>query len=291
MIKLGLALLLVAGCCWAAPQPAPQRPTAASATPTPVQSTVYFVVSAKGLNGDVADTDGVADPFVKVFLGHEPGFGSANQTEDGDTSALEPLEISETISNENNPVWNKVFKVRHIPRSKQLLYLEVRDHDPANPDDSIGDAYIKLDEFVAQGSYTKVLEKAKSGTVTVTRTTPIYFDITVRDVPASDVWGGLSDPYVKCYFRVGQEGKDFKFHTTDAVEDAETASWEKVPFENYQRGANQILHFRVKDDDTFADDDLGEAFLDVDSFINGRKDARFPLLENGQLIVSLNRDL
>lgn len=62
----------------------------------------------------------------------------------------------------------------------QLLYLEVRDHDPVNPDDVIGDAYIKLDDFVAKGTYTQVLEKAKSGSVTITRTTPIYFDLVVK---------------------------------------------------------------------------------------------------------------
>lgn len=138
---------------------------------------IFYFHNRRGLNGESTDRDGVADPFVKVFLGAEPQ-PNANGTED--STALEQIDVSETLENENNPVWNKVFKVRHIQGTKQLLYLEVRDHDPINPDDTIGDAYVKLDEFVAKGSYTKVLEKAKSGSVTVTRTTPIYFDLTVK---------------------------------------------------------------------------------------------------------------
>jgi len=275
-------LSLVVAVCWSAPQ----QSSSTTVTPVLVQNHVYFVVSAKGINGVASDNDGVADPFVKVFLGTEPLDG--NQTE----SALEPLEISETIEHDNNPTWNKVFKVRHVQGTKQLLYLEVRDHDPINPDDVIGDAYIKLDDFVSQGKYTKVLEKAKSGSITVTRTTPIYFDLTLKDVPAKDQFDGASDPYVKCYFRVGQDGKDFKFHSTETVDNAQVASWEHIAFENYQRGANQILHFRVKDEDTITgDDDLGEAFLEVDGFINGKKDAKFTLLENATLTVSLNRNL
>jgi len=283
MIKLVLLSFLV-GVCWSAPQ----QSTTSTRSPVIVQNFVYFVVSAKGINGAATDRDGVADPFVKVFLGTEPGSG--NQTEE--TTDLTPIEVSETIENENNPVWNKVFKVRHISGTKQMLYLEVRDHDPINPDDVIGDAFISLDDFVKMGTYTKVLDKAKSGSVTVTRTTPIYFDLTLKDVPAKDEFGGASDPYVKCYFRVGQDGRDFKFKTTDTIDNAQVASWEHIAFENYQRGTNQILHFRVKDEDTITgDDDLGEAFLNVDSFIDGKKDAKFTLPENATLIVSLNRDL
>jgi len=284
MFKLVLLSLLV-GVCWSAPQ---QQSTTSTTSPVIVQNYVYFVVSAKGINGAATDNDGVADPFVKVFLGTEPG--ATNQTDE--TTPLEPLSVSETIENENNPVWNTVFKVRHLQGTKQMLYLEVRDHDPVNPDDVIGDAYIKLDDFVSMGTYTKVLEKAKSGSVTVTRTTPIYFDLTLKDVPAKDEFGGASDPYVKCYFRIGQGGKDYKFKTTDTVDNAQVASWEHIAFENYQRGTNQILHFRVKDEDTITgDDDLGEAFLEVDGFIAGRKDAKFPLPDNATLIVSLNRNL
>jgi len=245
--------------------------------------TVYFVVSASGLAGDTTDVDGEADPFVKVFLGSEPR-GQGN-----DTADLMSLGVSETVSS-NSPNWNTVFKVDHYPRSKQLLYLEVRDHDPVNPDDVIGDAYIKLDDFMVTGELTQVLEKAKSGSITIKRTSPIYLDLTLRDIPPMDWWGGLSDPYVKCYFRVGQEGTDYKFNQTEVVDDATVVSFERVPFENYQRGANQILHFRVKDEDNMSkDDDLGEAFLPVDSFLNANKPVSFNLPDGLKLTVARSR--
>lgn len=112
-----------------------------------------------------------------------------------------------------------------------------------------------------------------------------------RDIPPKDEFGGDSDPYVKCYFRIGEGGKDFKFHQTDVIDNAKTASFEKIPFENYQRGTNQWFHFRVKDHDTITgDDDLGEAFMNIDSFVDGRKPAKFTLPENATLIVSMNRN-
>ncbi|ODN04430.1 Synaptotagmin-7 [Orchesella cincta] len=264
---------------------------ATSTTTTPpvlVPPYIYFVVSAKNIAGAETDRDGLADPFVKVFLGTEPASGEKPT----DATALNPIDVSETLENENNPVWNKVFKVSHTPGSKQLLFLEVRDHDPVNPDDAIGEAYIKLDDFVAKGEYTQVLEKAKSGSITVTRTSPIYFDIIVKDVPSKDEFGGLSDPYVKCYFRNGKDGKDFKFYQTDVVDNAETASWEHLAFENYRKGTNQFLHFRVKDQDTITgDDDLGEAFLELDPFLAAKKEVKFSLPDNATLSVVPNRDL
>jgi len=280
---LGLSLLLAV--CQSAPPSSTHSPVL-----VPSNNHVYFVVSAQNIAGDSTDHDGVADPFVKVFLGSIPI--NSTSGEPVDPTALEPVDVSETVENENNPVWNKVFRVKHIPGTQQLIYLEVRDHDPVNPDDAIGDAYINLDEFVKQGNYSQVLTKAKSGSVTVTRTTPIYFDLLVKDVPKKDEFGGLSDPYVKCYFRVGKNGKDFKFHQTDPVDNSETATWEHVPFENYQKGANQILHFRLKDQDTVTgDDDLGEAFLEVDPFLEGKRDVTLTLPEGASLTVLLNRDL
>jgi len=282
-----LAISLLVAVCWAAPQPQQSSTsTTSSSILTPPNFYVYFVVSAKNLDGNAKDNDGLADPFVKVFLGKEPGNGEQNSTD------LELIEVSETLENDNSPSWTKVFKVKHFQGTKQLLYLEVRDHDPVNPDDVIGDAYIKLDDFVARSTYTQVLEKAKSGSVTVTKTTPIYFDLLVKDVPKKDEFSGLSDPYVKCYFRVGKEGKDNKFLETETIDNAETASWEHLAFENYQRGTNQILHFRVKDKDTITgDDDLGEAFLELDAFVASNKAATFTLPENATLTVTLNRDL
>ncbi len=56
-----------------------------------------------------------------------------------------------------------------------------------------------------------------------------------------DEFGGLSDPYVKCYFRYGKDGRDIKFYETNTVDNTVTASWEQpIAFDNFQRGTNQV---------------------------------------------------
>jgi len=69
----------------------------------------------------------------------------------------------------------------------------------------------------------------------------ISFLYNIRNVPALDEFGGLSDPFVKCYFRNGKEGKDVKFYATETVNNVEAASWdEPITFDNYQMGTNQV---------------------------------------------------
>jgi hypothetical protein len=63
----------------------------------------------------------------------------------------------------------------------------------------------------------------------------------VRNVPALDEFGGLSDPFVKCYFRYGKEGKDVKFYETERQDNVEMASWDQpITFDNYQKGTKQV---------------------------------------------------
>ncbi|ODM89084.1 Caseinolytic peptidase B protein [Orchesella cincta] len=200
-----------------------------------VQSLIYFIVSAKniGTGSEKDENDGEAktDPYVEVSLGRgkEPSSSEESQDDAIDT-ALKRLDKSEILLNNNDPVWNKVFKVKYFPGTKQTLYLKIEDHDPGwgNLDDDIGEAYIDLDNFVENGKHTQALAKAKSGSITVTRTSPIYFDIVLKDVPSQDdIFGGVSDPYVTCFFRYGKDGTDFRFYETERVNNCITSQIRK----------------------------------------------------------------
>ncbi|OXA56032.1 Ras GTPase-activating protein 4 [Folsomia candida] len=199
---------------------------------------LYFVLSARNLESHDAN-HGVADPYVRVHFGSVPQY-SQKQGKD-----LDKVGDSETIVNEANPQWVKVFKVQYIKGLNQKIWVEVRDHDPINPDDVVGEAFIDLDE----------------------------------NIPALDEFGGLSDPFVKCYFRYGKEGKDFKFFETPTIDNSDSATWENpITFDNFRRGTDQIFHFVVKDADSItADDVIGEAFMEVEPFADKKQQSVLPL--------------
>jgi len=287
MIRVTLIALLCASCAIAHPQIKSEKETATIppntpiVTPGPTQN-LYFVVSSKNLPSKDANS-GLVDPYVNVFYGIIPPDVKKQGTD------LDALGVSETINDEANPKWVKVFKVQYTKGTYQKLYVEVHDHDPLNPDDVVGDAYIDLDEYVANGQYLTAPLSSKSGSVVITKTTPFLFTLAVKNVPALDEFGGLSDPFVKCYFRYGKEGKDVKFYETNTVDNVETASWEQpISFDNYQKGTNQFFHFKVRDHDAITgNDDIGESFLEIDPFVEKKMSSVLPLSKttNATLIV------
>lgn len=105
-----------------------------------------------------------------------------------------------------------------------------------------------------------------------------------------DEFGGLSDPYVKCYFRYGKEGRDTKFYETESVSNVDSASWETpISFDNYRRGTKQYFHFKVKDHDSItADDDIGEAFMEVDPFVDKKQKSVLPLSSSNNATLYIN---
>jgi len=134
-------------------------------------------------------------------------FGSApTNTTTVDGKELPEIGVSETINDEPNPKWTKVFSVQYTKGANQVnflkihclsedifsflllltfyfqkVYVEVRDHDPLNPDDVIGDAFFDMDEYVSKrGNVQQLLEKSKSGSVTMQKTTPFLFNLEVK---------------------------------------------------------------------------------------------------------------
>jgi len=52
---------------------------------------------------------------------------------------------------------------------------------------------------------------------------------------------GLSDPYVKCYFKKSIGGEERKFATTSTMDDTTHAEWDSpIEFGNYQKGTDQV---------------------------------------------------
>ncbi|XP_021951543.1 uncharacterized protein LOC110848603 [Folsomia candida] len=234
---------------------------------------LYFVLSARNLESHDAN-HGVADPYVRVHFGSVPQY-SQKQGKD-----LDKVGDSETIVNEANPQWVKVFKVQYIKGLNQKIWVEVRDHDPINPDDVVGEAFIDLDEYMEHGQQLTVpLKGSKSGSIVIQNTAPFRFSLALKNIPALDEFGGLSDPFVKCYFRYGKEGKDFKFFETPTIDNSDSATWENpITFDNFRRGTDQIFHFVVKDADSItADDVIGEAFMEVEPFADKKQQSVLPL--------------
>lgn len=62
--------------------------------------------------------------------------------------------------------------------------MEVSDHDPINPDDIVGSAFIDLDEYVENGMHLTVpLKGTKSGSLIIQNTAPFQFTLTLKYVP------------------------------------------------------------------------------------------------------------
>lgn len=60
-------------------------------------------------------------------------------------------------------------------------------------------------------------------------------------IPRKDAMGGKSDPYVECYWRLGQEEEFKKFYTTKYVDDTEDPVWdERIEFMNFVRGLDMV---------------------------------------------------
>jgi len=67
------------------------------------------------------------------------------------------------------------------------------------------------------------------------------------NIQRSDEFNGRSDPYVKVYFRNGENGKDTKFYTTSTIDNVENARWDDVvEFPNYRPKTEQVSQsFRI----------------------------------------------
>ncbi len=60
--------------------------------------------------------------------------------------------------------------------------MEVRDHDPINPDDIIGEAFIDMDEYMEHGQLTVPLKGTKSGSIVIQNTAPFLITLALKYV-------------------------------------------------------------------------------------------------------------
>lgn len=86
------------------------------------------------------------------------------------------------------------------------------------------------------------------------------------------IGGGKSDPYV--YFTI--EGCDAQ--QTSTKENTQEPEWnETITFEGIEKPGTKVLRVRVYDDDTFGDDKVGEATIDLGELINQEDPQDFEL--------------
>jgi len=189
---------------------------------------------------------------------------------------------TEVIENSSNPSFIKVFWYLWTRDQGQKWNFKVRDEDAARPDEEIGEATVDVDEYVKQSEQVRV-KLSQGGLLVVQKTTPIKFRLQAKNLPRSDPFNGLSDAYVKCYWRYGSNGDNMKFYQTSVINDVTNADWDEViEFSNYIPGTDQWLVFRVKDSDApGGDDDLGESILEVDPYVQSGTTKKLRLGKDG----------
>jgi len=265
------AILLISWCVCASAQRPPALQGGAGERRLQTKN-LTFVVSAKNLPN--LDAAGHSDPFVKVYE-LNPNISDTPAQEFGKT---------EVIEDASSPSFIAVFSFVWTRGQGQKWNFKVRDEDAARPDEEIGEATVDVDEYVEKGEKITV-KLNQGGELTVEKTSPIKFTLQAKNLPRSDPFNGLSDPYVKCYWRLGSNGDNHKFYTTVVLNDVSNADWssELIEFSNYIPGTDQWLVFRVKDSDSApgGDDDLGEAILEVDQFFEKKETKRLRLGKDG----------
>lgn len=78
-----------------------------------------------------------------------------------------------------------MIKAHYFSPFSKKLWIEIRDHDPINPDDLIGDAFITPEEYLSHGGKITVpIWDAKNGTnggsVKMEKTEPFSFVLEIK---------------------------------------------------------------------------------------------------------------
>jgi len=233
-----------------------------------------FVISAKDIpNKDYVDT---VDPFIKLYQ------SSKTQIEP------EKFGTTEVVENSVDPEYTTTFWFIWKKGTGQKWNFKVRDQDDLRPDDHLGEADIDVDEYVNKGEILNV-SLSDGGSLLVQKTTPIKFKLYGRSLPRKDPFSGKSDPFVKCYWRRGSNGDPIKFFTTEVVDNVENVDWNStIEFPNYIKGTDLWWLFKVRDSDgTSGDDDLGEALVEIDQFVEKRQTKILRLGDSGKATLGL----
>jgi len=145
-------------------------------------------------------------------------------------------------------------------------------HKTLGKDEAIGQVDVTIDEYVLQKNQDMTVKLNDGGSLVIKKVTPVNIRLYARMVPKMDTFGGASDPFVECYWRIGKDGNDTLFYTTKTIEDSENPDWnETIEFANYQKGTNMWWHFKVQDSDSVSGNDfVGETLVEIDPFVTKR---------------------
>jgi len=227
-----------------------------------------FVVSVKGLKSNSVD------PVVKV-------------SKSGKTGTYETLGKTETLDNNGNPDFLKVFWIIWNKGTQQKLKFEVRDVDNFRRDDPLGQVEVDLDDYVAKGEKLNVKLQNGTGSLLMQKTIPIKFRLYARGLANADL-AGHSDPYVEVYWSTGSKGKKILYAKSATIDNTENPDWNQTfEFANYIRGADQWWTFKVYDSDPTGSDDLGEALTEIDPFVATRQTKMLTLGKKGNARLGL----
>lgn len=118
--------------------------------------TLRFKVSASGLptKDDVGFIPGKSDPYVIITA------------TDGISGKERDVARSSTVSSSSNPNWGDVFTFQYDRKKDQRLKFKIWDEDTLS-DEKLGTGWVEVNDFVAKGSYTLILPK--KGTLTITK--------------------------------------------------------------------------------------------------------------------------
>jgi len=237
-----------------------------SPTPTPEGPAnpfnITFVVAARDL--PVKKKGSKVDPYIKI--GHKTG------TLQEVTKDWLPVGETEKLKANNNPDFLSVLTYEWTKGKNQIWHFEVKAKHSISKDEILGTADIKIDEYVLQKNQDMTVKLSEGGTLIVKKVQPVTFRLFARMVPKMDTFNGASDPFVECYWRIGNKGNDTLFYTTKTIEDSENPDWnETIEFKNYQKGTDMWWHFKVQDSDSVSGNDfIGEALVEIDPFVAKR---------------------
>jgi len=201
-------------------------------------------------------------------------YGAGDNVKD---NCKEEFGATEVVKGSLDPCFKDVFSLNWTKGKKQHLCFCIKGLYRANESVSVGFAPLKVcmatDEYVQKGENLKI-ELEGGGYLVVQKVTPVAFKLAGMKIPRKDMFHGKSDPYVQCYWRVGENNDqdDTQFQVTKHIDDTENPEWEeRVTFKNYIKGANMWLRFVMMDYDPASEDDLiGEALINADALVEAK---------------------
>jgi hypothetical protein len=188
-------------------------------------------------------------------------------------NAVEGVDVgtTETIKAIDSADFLKVFWINWKRGTNQKLNFKIKEHKSLGKDVDVEEIGIDVDQYVDKNQDLTV-PLTKGGMLRVRRTQPTRFQLYARMVPKMDTLNGNSDPYVEVYWRRGKEGMDHLIGTTAVIDDEENPDWkETFYFDNYQKGTDQYLFFKVLDKDALTGSDfVGELLIEADPYVTKR---------------------